>query len=278
MDLELQGKVAIITGGSKGIGKAVALELAREGADVAIAARTLADCEQTAGEIASETGQRAIAISVDTTKSDEVQNMVDKTVAELGKVDILINSAAMVGGQVRGTIAEATEKDMLEDLDTKVVGYFRAMKAVVPHMQAQQWGRIISIGGVSARQCVERQSAAVQIDHIGDREDRHRQLAPLLGQQPALLEHDQGVAHRRPAHLELARQLRLDQRSARTDLARHDAVAQHGVHLLAERRSSDDRCHGLPLGSGGAEGGSGGCGAAYPAYGMRNAKRWTRQR
>ena len=152
MDLELQGKVAIITGGSKGIGKAVALELAREGADVAIAARTLADCEQTAGEIASETGRRAIAISVDTTKSDDVQNMVDTTVAELGKVDILINSAAMVGGQVRGTISEATEKDMLEDLDTKVVGYFRAMKAVVPHMQAQKWGRIISIGGVSARQ------------------------------------------------------------------------------------------------------------------------------
>ena len=132
MDLELQGKVAIVTGGSKGIGKAVALELAREGA--------------------SETGRRAIAISVDTTNSDEVQNMVDETVAELGKVDILINSAAMVGGQVRGTISEATEKDMLEDLDTKVVGYFRAMKAVVPHMQAQKWGRIISIGGVSARQ------------------------------------------------------------------------------------------------------------------------------
>ncbi|MCD5398749.1 MAG: SDR family oxidoreductase, partial [Dehalococcoidia bacterium] len=64
----------------------------------------------------------------------------------------LINNAAMVGGQVKGTLAEATEKDMSEDLDTKVVGYFRCMKAVVPHMQKQKWGRIISIGGVSARQ------------------------------------------------------------------------------------------------------------------------------
>ena len=86
------------------------------------------------------------------TSWDDVQNMVETTVSTLGKVDILVNYAAMVGGQVKGTLAEATEEDMVEDLDTKVVGYFRCMKAVVPHMQKQKWGRIISIGGVSARQ------------------------------------------------------------------------------------------------------------------------------
>ena len=98
------------------------------------------------------TGRRVVAVAADMMKGDDVQNMVDTTVSQLGRVDILVNNAAMVGGQVRGTLAEATEKDMIEDLDTKVVGYFRCMKAVVPHMQRQGWGRIISIGGVSARQ------------------------------------------------------------------------------------------------------------------------------
>jgi NAD(P)-dependent dehydrogenase (short-subunit alcohol dehydrogenase family) len=152
MDLDLQGKVAIVTGGSKGIGRAIALELAREGVDIAIAARTQEQVEQTAKELAEETGRNVIGIRADITSWDDVQNMVSATVSTFGKVDILINNAAMVGGQVRGNLDEATEKDMMEDLDTKVVGYFRCMKAVVPHMRQQKFGRIISIGGVSARQ------------------------------------------------------------------------------------------------------------------------------
>ncbi|MAX19206.1 MAG: short-chain dehydrogenase [Chloroflexi bacterium] len=152
MDLELQGKVAIVTGGSKGIGKAIALELAKEGVDVAIASRSKGPLEKTAKELSEETGRKITPIVADMTIWDDVQNMVETTLSTLGKVDILINNAAMVGGQVKGTLAEATEKDMVEDLDTKVVGYFRCMKAVVPHMQKQKWGRIISIGGVSARQ------------------------------------------------------------------------------------------------------------------------------
>ena len=152
MDLELNGKVALITGGSKGIGKAIAMELGKEGVDVAIAARSQGPLDEAAEELRSATGRRVVAVAADMMKGDDVQNMVDTTVSQLGRVDILINNAAMVGGQVRGTLAEATEKDMIEDLDTKVVGYFRCMKAVVPHMQRQGWGRIISIGGVSARQ------------------------------------------------------------------------------------------------------------------------------
>ena len=152
MDLELQGKVAIVTGGSKGIGKAIALELAKEGVDVAIASRSKGPLEKTAKELSAETGRKITPIVADMTIWDDVQNMVETTLSTLGKVDILVNNAAMVGGQVKGTLAEATEKDMVEDLDTKVVGYFRCMKAVVPHMQKQKWGRIISIGGVSARQ------------------------------------------------------------------------------------------------------------------------------
>ena len=152
MDLELNGKVALVTGGSKGIGKAIAMELAKEGVDIAIAARSQGPLDEAAAELRTATGRRVVAVAADMMKWDDVQNMVDTTIAQLGRIDILINNAAMVGGQVRGTLAEATEKDMIEDLDTKVVGYFRCMKAVVPHMQRQGWGRIISIGGVSARQ------------------------------------------------------------------------------------------------------------------------------
>ena len=152
MDLELQGKTALITGGSKGIGKAIAIALAEEGVDVAIAARSQDTLDEAAEEIRSATGRKVVTISADTTSWNDVQRMVETTVAELGGVDILVNSAAMVGGQVRGTIDEADEKDLIEDLDTKVVGYFRSIKAVVPHMRAKNWGRVISIGGVSARQ------------------------------------------------------------------------------------------------------------------------------
>ncbi len=151
MDLELGGKVAIVTGGSKGIGKAIALELAREGVDIAIAARTADELAVTAAEIRAETGMKVIGIPTDTTNWNDVVNMVDTAIDKLGRVDILVNSAAMVGGQVRGSLAEAMEKDLIEDLDTKVVGYFRCIKAVAPHMQAQKWGRVISIGGLSAR-------------------------------------------------------------------------------------------------------------------------------
>ena len=151
MDLELGGKVAIVTGGSGGIGKAIALELAREGVDIVIAARSKENVDLTATAIAGETGRRVIGIPTDTTNWGDVQRMVSTTIAELGRVDILVNSAAMVGGQVRGSLEDAREEDLTEDLDTKVVGYFRCIKAVAPHMRAQKWGRIISIGGLSAR-------------------------------------------------------------------------------------------------------------------------------
>ena len=113
MDLNLEGKVAIVTGGSKGIGKAIALELAKEGVDVAICARTLETLESTAKELAERTGRRILPIVADTTKTEDVNNMINKVLADLGKVDILVNNAAMVGGQVRGTLDQAEEQDLI---------------------------------------------------------------------------------------------------------------------------------------------------------------------
>lgn len=151
MDLELAGKVAIVTGGSRGIGKAIARELALEGVDVAICARSLGPLEKAAQELAEETGRRILPIEADTTSSDSVERLVKTAIATLGAVDILVNNAAVVGGMVQGPLSEAGEEALLEDINTKVMGYFRCSKAVAPHMQDRGWGRIINIGGLSGR-------------------------------------------------------------------------------------------------------------------------------
>lgn len=152
MDLELAGKVAIITGASRGVGKAIARELANEGVDIAISARTRADLEATAGELEKDTGRRILPVTADTTSWESVRHMVETTAVTLGRVDILINNAATPGGLVRGALADASEEALMADIDTKVVGYFRCTKAVAPYMQRQGWGRIINIGGLSGRQ------------------------------------------------------------------------------------------------------------------------------
>ena len=152
MDLELSGKVAIVTGGSRGVGKAIAGELAREGVDVVISARHRDALEAAANELARDTGRRIIPVPADTTNRESVEQMVKETVAALGRVDILVNNASTPGGLVRGQLADASEDLLLEDINTKVVGYFRCAKAAAPHMQRQGWGRIINIGGLSGRQ------------------------------------------------------------------------------------------------------------------------------
>jgi NAD(P)-dependent dehydrogenase (short-subunit alcohol dehydrogenase family) len=151
MDLELAGKVAIVTGGSRGVGKAIALELAREGVDVVICGRSRETLEAAATEVTRETKRRIVPVPTDTTNRESVEQMVKETLAALGKVDILVNNAATPGGLVQGPLAEANEESLLEDINTKVVGYFRCARAVAPHMQNQGWGRIVNIGGLSGR-------------------------------------------------------------------------------------------------------------------------------
>jgi len=151
MDLELTGKVALITGGSRGIGKAIALALAREGVDVAICSRSREALEVAARDVAQATDRRIIPLPADTTNEASVAQLVQATVNALGRVDILVNNAATPGGLVRGALADADEHELLEDINTKVVGYLRCAKAVAPYMQQHQWGRIINIGGLSGR-------------------------------------------------------------------------------------------------------------------------------
>ena len=152
MDLELAGKVAIVTGGSRGVGKAIALELAREGVDVVICGRSRDTLEASAKDIAGATGRRIVAVPADTTNREAVEQMVKETVANLGRVDILVNNASTPGGLVQGPLADASDELLMEDVNTKVIGYFRCAKAVEPLMRQQGWGRIINIGGLSGRQ------------------------------------------------------------------------------------------------------------------------------
>ncbi|NNN30644.1 SDR family oxidoreductase [Streptomyces sp. S3(2020)] len=151
MDLELTGRVAVVTGGSLGIGRAVARELAREGVNVVITARRQAALEATAKEIEAETGSRVVPLTSDTTDTGSVRAMVASTVTELGRVDILVNGAAAPSGLVRNSVEEADPELLLSDIDTKVVGYFRCAQAVTPHMKANGYGRIVNIGGLTGR-------------------------------------------------------------------------------------------------------------------------------
>ncbi|WP_148714494.1 SDR family NAD(P)-dependent oxidoreductase [Chitinolyticbacter meiyuanensis] len=149
-DYQLQGKRAIVTGGSRGIGRVIARTLALEGVDVVISARGREALERTAQELAAETGRRIVPVVADTTSKSEVDALVARTVEALDGVDILVNAAALPGGISTATgISEIIDDDVLLDLDVKVVGYLRTARAVAPLLVEQGWGRIINVGGLA---------------------------------------------------------------------------------------------------------------------------------
>jgi len=152
VDLELQGKTAIVTGGSRGIGKAVARELALEGVDVAIVARGHEALEAAAQELAAETGRRILPIAADTGRDDPVREMVRQAADALGRIDILVNSAAKPLGQGPvPRLAQITDQLFWDDVNVKVMGYLRCAREVAPYMIRQGWGRIVNISGHAAR-------------------------------------------------------------------------------------------------------------------------------
>ena len=153
MDLGLEGKYALVAGGGRGIGKAIALDLAREGVDVAIASRTLEQLRETAKEIAGETGRRVIPLTVDVTEREQVDRVVQEAASQLGGLHILVNSASLPGGSPSavGPIEDIDDDALLGDFDVKYVGALRCARAAIPHLKKQGWGRIINISGTNAR-------------------------------------------------------------------------------------------------------------------------------
>jgi NAD(P)-dependent dehydrogenase (short-subunit alcohol dehydrogenase family) len=148
MQLGLDGKIALITGGSMGIGKTTALALAREGAQVAICARGIEALQKTASEIQA-TGNKVLPIRADMTRLDDIKHLVATTAQELGSIDILVNNAV---NSIPGTFLELPDEAWLNHINVKIMGYVRCAREVIPHMMRRGGGRIINIGGMAARQ------------------------------------------------------------------------------------------------------------------------------
>lgn len=152
MDLKLKGKRALVTGGSKGIGRAIARQLALEGVDVVIAARNQTELAEAASALAAESGCKVIGHTVDTQFDESVKALVAHTVEVLGGLDILVNAAGKPGGQAPPPkLAEITDALFWDDVNVKVMGYLRMAREAAPHMAAAGWGRIINISGLAAR-------------------------------------------------------------------------------------------------------------------------------
>ena len=151
MELGLRGKHAIVTGGSRGIGKAIARELAREGVDVAIVARSREELEATARELEAEARRAIISLVADVTSKEQVDRMVAQAADRLGGLHILVNSGSLPGGTATGPIETVIDEELLDDFNVKYMGALRCARAAIPYLKAQGWGRIINISGTNAR-------------------------------------------------------------------------------------------------------------------------------
>jgi NAD(P)-dependent dehydrogenase (short-subunit alcohol dehydrogenase family) len=144
----LTDRVAIITGGAKGMGRSMALKFAGEGCDVVVNALHIEGARKVADEVAA-LGRQSLAIKADISKSDEVQDMVDRTIRKFGKIDILVNNAGGIT-ESRGSIDNLTEEDWDRNLSVNLTGAFLVCKAVVPHMKEKRYGKIINLSSMGA--------------------------------------------------------------------------------------------------------------------------------
>jgi NAD(P)-dependent dehydrogenase (short-subunit alcohol dehydrogenase family) len=141
----LNGKVALITGGARGLGRTMAIALGEAGADIALAGRSREGCEATAREIADATGRTVRAFQADVTSLDDVTRLAADVTAACGGIDILVNNAAV---NIRGTIATLSEQDWDSVIDTNLKGPFLCSKAIGPLMVARGWGRVINLASI----------------------------------------------------------------------------------------------------------------------------------
>ena len=152
MDLEVSGKTAIVSAGSKGLGKAIALGLAKEGARVAICSRSPDNLSQAAQEIQAVAEFEVLAVPVDVMKPDAIENFVNTIVQRQGKIDILVNNA---GGPPVGTFADFEDEDWENAFNLTFMSVVRFVRAVLPHMRKTDGGRIINVTSTSVKQPLE---------------------------------------------------------------------------------------------------------------------------
>jgi 3-oxoacyl-[acyl-carrier protein] reductase len=148
MDLGLRGKTALVTGGSKGIGRAVTRTLAAEGARVVICSRDAGALKDAAADIERATGGHVETVAGDLSRHDEVKRVAAEALARLGRLDILVNNAGAIKG---GDFLTTPDEEWLNGWSLKLLGYIRLAREVLPHMQRQKGGRIVNVVGAAAR-------------------------------------------------------------------------------------------------------------------------------
>ncbi|MEQ9575338.1 MAG: SDR family NAD(P)-dependent oxidoreductase, partial [Rhodospirillales bacterium] len=147
MDFQLKGKTAFVTGGSRGIGRAIALTLAAQGANIALCGRTADSLEATAADIRA-LGVEAWPFQADVSKLEDVERFADQALAAAGGIDILVNNAVT---STAAPFDEQTDELFRYHIDVKLMAYIRLARILLPRMEAKGWGRIVNIGGMTAR-------------------------------------------------------------------------------------------------------------------------------
>jgi len=177
MDLGIKNKVALVAASSKGLGKAIAFQLSREGSKVAICARGKEGLFKTRDEIASETGGQVKALMADVTDKNQVSQLVKQVVSELGTIEILVCNA---GGSPSGTVDDFGLDDYREALELNLLSTVNLCYEVIPLMKKQKWGRIINMVSISAKQPIDTLilSNTARAGILGFSKSLSNQLAP----------------------------------------------------------------------------------------------------
>lgn len=177
MDFGLTGKIALVTAASKGLGRASALALAREGARIALAARTRESLEHTAQEIRQASGQEVLALPTDLRQATEITSLVRQTIATFGGIDILVNNA---GGPPTGSFDMLSDDQWEDAFHLTLLSAVRLIRAVLPSMKQRSGGRIIQIVSSSVKQPIDGLllSNAIRPGVIGLAKTLSRELAP----------------------------------------------------------------------------------------------------
>jgi len=152
MDLGLQDRVAIVGGGSKGLGRACADSLAQEGANLVICSRNAGELEQAAKEINSASGVDVLPVAVDLSRLEDIQTLIKRTVDHFGRLDILVNNS---GGPPAGRAADTTEEVWHQSIDMALLFFIRMSREAVPHMKQGKWGRIVNVLASSVYQPID---------------------------------------------------------------------------------------------------------------------------
>jgi 3-oxoacyl-[acyl-carrier protein] reductase len=152
MDLGLKGRVALVAASSQGLGKAVALGFAAEGAEVVICSRNQAKLEAARDEIVKATGRDVLALTIDLTSETGIRDLVEQTVSKYKRLDVLINNA---GGPPPGFFEDLSDEQWQAGFNLILMSSVRLTRAALPHMKKQKWGRIINITSVSVKQPVD---------------------------------------------------------------------------------------------------------------------------